>query len=151
MADDDDRPTVKPPRPSTRQFAKSGADSKKVDEAQDRILEGLRVGVKNLVDRFFDSAKEIVRGAILHAGLDLYQEGIARGATQSAVVYRAYLASLDKKYQSMPRDPRVEITRPSVMLKDLRAEVLAMGIDAMPAELAKQCTDIGLALAADEE
>lgn len=147
----DEIPTVRPPRPSTRQFAKSGADSRKVDEAQARILEGLRVGVKNLVDRFFDSAKEIVRGAILHAGLDLYNEGVSRGATQAAVVYKAYLTVLDEKYTTLVRDPRAEVVRPLVTLREIRAALLAMGYEAMPAEVLKQCTDVGLPIAPEEE
>ena len=148
---DSDRPTVKPPRPSTRQFAKSGADSRKVDEAQVRILEGLRAGVKNLVDRFFDSAKEIVRGAILHAGLDLYNEGLSRGATQASLVYKAYLTILDSKYAGMSKDMRVEVVRPPVTLQEMRAALQAMGYEAMPAELQKQCGDVGLVLAAEED
>jgi len=147
-----DRHTDRPPkRPSTRRFIRAGADSKKVDEAQERILEGLRTMILNLVGRAFDEAREIVRGALLHSGLDLYNEGKANGTKETMMLCHAYLAILDRKYAQSVRDPRAEVVRPSVTAQELCDEILLAGQDASLQEVQKKCTEAGIPLAIEEE
>ena len=147
-----DRTTDRPPkRPSTKHFIRSGADSKKVDEAQARILDGLRTMIMNLVGRAFDDAREIVRGALLHSGLDLYHEGKAHGSKETAFLYRAYLSILDRKYSTMIRDPRAEVDRPPVTSAELRAELEIVGQSTTLAEIEKKCVEVGLPLSTAED
>ncbi len=144
-----DRP---PKRTSTRRFAVSGADSKKVDSTQEQVLGGLRDGLMLLVDRFFDDARQVVRSELLKFGLDLYNEGSARGAQQAAVLYRAYVVLLEQKYAAMVRgrDARIEVTRPDVGLTELRNAISATGVDATLAEVEKQCADLSITITKDE-
>jgi hypothetical protein len=157
-----DRPTRRPPRPSTRTFMRSGADSRKIEEAQERILDALRDGVKGLVDRyfvdardgvkglvdrFFDEAREAVRGALLHAGLELYNEGQARGRAQAAQVFHAIAAVAHRRYAAMVRDPRTEIEPPRPTLAEVHAEMAGGGLELSPAELAKLCAELRVELA----
>jgi len=161
------RPTRPPPhRPSTRTFIRAGADSHKIEEAQDRILDGLRDGVKGLVDRlfvqwrngikdhvdrFFDDAREVVRGALLHAGLDLYNEGQARGRLEAAQVFRAATTIAHRHYTTMVRDPRAELEPPLATLAELHAELTSAGLAITSAELTKLCSELHLSLAPEVE
>lgn len=144
-------PDDRPLRPSTQTLVKSGADSRKIDEAQKRIIDGLRASLKNLVDRLFDDAGEAVRSALLHFGLDLYHEGLMRGRVQAVRVYQGYLTCLDRGYAEMPRDSRLEVERPGVTLRQLHTELIIRGHDLTPAELVEACRELEVSLAKDKD
>lgn len=148
MPDDPhDRPTQRPPRPSTRRLFASPADSRRLQEAQERILEALRSGVINMVNRFFGDAKEVVHTALLHASHDVYTEGLARGKAQATLVFEAYIEAVHEAYATQQRDPRVEIERPLITLATLHGVVAMRGIDLTAPELAVLCGELRLALA----
>ncbi len=107
--------------------------------------------ILNLVGRAFDESQKIVREALLHSGLDLYNEGKANGTKETMMLCNAYLAILDRKYALMVHDPRVEVVRPSVTAQELCDEILLAGQDASIQEVQKKCTETGVPLAAEEE
>lgn len=134
-----DPPARRPP--SRRHLLRSGAESRRLDEAQTRIVEALRTGTVNLVNRYFDEASEVVRVALLHNGLELYQEGESRATGRTASLYHAYLAVLSQKYAEMARDPRVDLEQPSVEAREVHAELVASGLEVSLPETVKLCAD----------
>ena len=145
----DDSNGSPPRKPSVRRLFASPADSARVTDAQNRILDGLRSGVVNLINRFFDDAGEVVRASILYATMDLYNEGIARGRAQAIVMYRAYISIVRKKYEDMVRDPRVEMSSPDVSAAELCVAVNAMGVMLTQAETRQMANDLQLPLSLD--
>lgn len=146
----DDRPTNRPPRPSTKRFVASGADSSRANDAQRNLLEDLRVALAVRTGQFFEDAAEDVRTALLTAGLGLYQDGEKRGREQAALLFQSYLDLLDEGYAKCVRDPRAEVARPAVTCAQLRAALLARGFDALEAEVRELCLRVGVPLAPEE-
>lgn len=142
-------PTRRPP--SRRHLLRVGSDSRRVDEAQTRIIEALRSGTLNLVNRYFDEAREIVRIALLHNGLDLYNEGDGRATSRTSRLFLAYLSVLERKYAELALDPRVELSRPPVEVRELHAELVAQGFDVSLAEAVKLCTDAAVPVVTTED
>jgi len=136
-------------RPSVRKLFATAAETAGVADAQSRIIDGLKSGINNLINRFFEDAREIVNIAILHATHDVYNDGTARGHAQAIVVFRAYMHVLDQKYADMVRDPRVEVCRPPVTADELRIAINQTGMSLSLAETEKLAADMRIDLARD--
>jgi hypothetical protein len=151
MANDKtERTTLRPPKGSGSHFARSAVDSVKLDEAQTRIIEAFRTGVLGLVNRFFDEAMPVVRKALLHVGVDLYDDGIRTANERSRSLITAYLAALERAMGEMPRDPRIDPVLPDVTSLDVATELARLGVSLQPAEVAVACGRVGLPLAPED-
>lgn len=137
-------PPIPPLAPGVELFTPP-ADNRRVTDAQNRIIETLRTGLKNMIDRFFDGARDVTRAAILNATLDVYNQGITRGKSHAQLVFNAYVDVLHTKYSV--RDPRVEVDVPLVTVIELREAIAARGAWMTPTECELLAQELRIPLA----
>ena len=150
MADDDssDRPTLPPPRPSTRRLFAAPAESRRLDAEQTLVLGALRDGVTSLIERYFDGARPVAHRALLRAVLAEHDEGVTRGRAQAAVVYLGYLDAMRDYLTLCAADHRIEFDpewRPT--LAELHPKIVVQGFPLSVQELERLCQDLQVPLA----
>ena len=136
-----------PRRKSFRRLFATSPEAARVSDAQNKILDGLFQGITNLLKKYFEEARDVVRIAILHATVDVYNDGISHGRGQASVLFHAYLAVVLRKLIETARDPRVDLELPEVTAEELHAAMATRGAALSVAEVAELAAKLTVTLA----
>ena len=137
----------KPPINATARAFSPVADNRLINDAQERILNSMREGMKRLIDQYIETSRGIVQPVLAQSAINVYNNGITNGEKRAAVVFLAYIDVLNAKHAA--RDPRAEPDAPPVTLHELQDAVGKRGVYLSAAECAAMAHRLDIRVASE--